>query len=301
MLALRYHEFGDPEVMRVEEAEEPHAGPGEVRIAVRAASVNPFDWKLRAGYMAEVMPVTFPVIPGTDAAGVVDEVGEGVDGIAVGDEVFGLGSATSAEYAVLDIATPKPASMSFVQAAALGLAVETAARTLDRLALKPGDTLLVDGAAGGVGSAMVQVARERGLTVIGTASPARHDYLRSLGALPTAYGPGLAERVAELAPGGMAGAVDVVGQGSVRSLIEIAGAPDRVVTVADFSGYSLGVHVADTSTGRAGYALADAARRFTEGAFVIEVERTFPLAEGSQAHALSQEGHVRGKLVLTVP
>jgi hypothetical protein len=137
--------------------------------------------------------------------------------------------------------------------------------------------------------------------VIGTASPARHDYLRSLGALPTTYGPGLAERVADLAPDGVTGAVDVVGQGSVRDLIDIVGAPDRVATVADFSAYSLGVHVADTSTGRAAYALADAARRFTEGTFVIEVEGTFPLAEGPQAHALSQEGHVRGKLVLTVP
>jgi NADPH:quinone reductase-like Zn-dependent oxidoreductase len=108
MLALRYHQFGGPDVMGVEDAPEPHAGPGQVRVTVRAASVNPFDWKLRAGYMADVVPTTFPVIPGTDAAGVVDEVGAGVDGVAVGDEVFGLGSATSAEFAVLDLVGPSP-------------------------------------------------------------------------------------------------------------------------------------------------------------------------------------------------
>lgn len=301
MLALRYHEFGGPETMGVEDAPEPHAGPGQVRVAVRAVSVNPFDWKLRAGYMADIVPTTFPAIPGTDAAGVVDEIGEGVEGVAIGDPVFGLGSATSAEHAVLDIVAAKPANMSFVEAAALGLAVETAARTLDRLTLRDGDTLLVDGAAGGVGSAMVQLARARGLNVIGTASEAQHDYLRSLGATPTTYGPGLRERLAELAPGGVAGAVDIVGLGSVPALIEITGDPGRVATVADFTAYALGVHVADTSTPRAGYALAEAARLYNEGSFIIHIDRTLALKDGSQAHQRSQDGHVRGKLVLTVP
>jgi NADPH:quinone reductase-like Zn-dependent oxidoreductase len=301
MLALRYHQFGEPEIMSVEDAPEPHAGPGQVRVAVRAASVNPFDWKLRAGYMAEVVPVSFPAIPGTDAAGVVDEVGEGVEGVAVGDAVFGLGSATTAEFAVLDLVAAKPDNMSFVQAAALGLAVEAAARTLDRLVLRDGDTLLVDGAAGGVGSAIVQLARARGLDVIGTASPGHHEYLRSLGARPTTYGPGLGERVASVAPDGVAGAVDVVGFGSVPALIEIVGEPGRVATVADFTAYTLGVHVVDTSTGRAGYALTDAARLFTDGAFVIRIEQTFPVKDGPQAHRLSQQGHVAGKLVLTLP
>ena len=301
MLALRYHRFGGPEIMGVEDAPEPHAGPGQVRVAVRATSVNPFDWKLRAGYMAELVPISFPAIPGTDAAGVVDEVGDGVEGVAVGDAVFGLGSATAAQFAVLDLVATKPDNMSFVQAAALGLAVETAARTLDRLVLRDGDTLLVDGAAGGVGSAMVQLARARGLNVIGTASQGHHEYLRSLDARPTTYGPGLSERVAALAPDGLAGAVDVVGLGSVPTLIEIVGDPGRVATVADFTAYGLGVHVADTSTGRAEYALADAVRLFTDGAFVIRIEQTFPISDGPQAHHLSQQGHVAGKLVLTLP
>lgn len=195
MLALQYHEYGEPDVLTVGEAAEPHPGSGQVRIAVRAASVNPFDWKLRAGYLDGMVPVSFPAIPGTDASGVVDEVGDGVDGVKVGDAVFGLGAGTSAEFAVLDAYAVKPESMSFEQAAALGLAVETAARTLDMVDVREGSTILVDGAAGGVGTAATQLAVQRGAHVIGTASPERHEYLRSLGATPTTYGPGLAERV----------------------------------------------------------------------------------------------------------
>jgi NADPH:quinone reductase-like Zn-dependent oxidoreductase len=301
MRAVRYHQFGGPEVLGLEDADEPHAGPGQVRITVKAVSVNPVDWKIRAGYMAEMIPTTFPAIPGMDAAGIVDEVGDGAEGVAIGDAVFGLGAATSAEFAVLDVWAVKPEAMSFTQAAGLGLAVETAARSLDRLKLEEGDTVLVDGAAGGVGSATVQLARARGLTVIGTSSPDRHDYLRALGAIPTTYGPGLAERVAALVPQGVAGAVDVVGQGSVPELLAITGDPGKVVTVADFTAYALGVHVADTSAGRAGYALAEAARLFTRGAFQIDIQQVFPWEETAEAHRESQGGHVRGKLVVTVP
>jgi NADPH:quinone reductase-like Zn-dependent oxidoreductase len=300
MFALRYHEFGGPEVLRIEEAPEPHAGPGQVRIAVRAASVNPFDWKTRAGYMAEMVPTTFPAGVGMDAAGVVDEVGEGSDTVAVGDEVFGLGQNACAEFSVLDLYAPKPPSVPFEKAAALGLVVETAARTLDRLEPAPGSTILVDGAAGGVGTALVQLARNRGLHVIGTAREANHDYLRSLGATPTTYGEGLAERASALAPQGVDAAVDVVGAGSVPALIALTGDPRCVATVADFTGYQQGVHVIDTSTGRAGYALSDAARLLADNRFTMPV-RTFSLKNGAEAHELSQQGHVRGKLVLSVP
>jgi hypothetical protein len=139
------------------------------------------------------------------------------------------------------------------------------------------------------------------LTVIGTASEGHHDYLRSLGAVPTTYGSGLVKRVTALAPEGVAGAIDVVGFGSIPALIEIVGEPTRVATVADFTAYGLGVHVADTSTGRADYALAEAARLFTAGAFVIRIERTFAMADGPLAHQLSEQGHLAGKIVLTVP
>ena len=300
MFALMFAEYGGPDVLRLGEVPEPHAGPGQVRIAVRAASVNPFDWKVRAGYMQGIVPVTFPSVPGTDASGVVDEVGPGVDGIQAGDAVFGLGSATCAEFAVLDSATVKPEGLSFEEAAALGLAAEAGARCLDLLGLPAGSTVLLDGAAGGVGSAATQLAVARDLNVIGTGSPAQHDYLRSLGATPTTYGAGLPERVAALGRR-VDGAIDLVGRGSIPELISITGEPSRVVTLADFSAGPLGVKIADTSRGRATYALADAAELHGQGRFTVAIERVFPLGEGAEAHRLSETGHVRGKLVLTVP
>ena len=300
MKALVFAEYGSPDVLRVADVDEPHAGPGQVRIKVRAASVNPFDWKMRAGYLKEMVPLQLPAVTGVDAAGVVDQVGEGVDGVAVGDEVFGLGAATAAEVAVLDMLAAKPKVMPFEEAAALGLAVEAGARCLDILDLHEGSTVLLDGAAGGVGSAATQLAVARGLVVIGTASPEQHDYLRSLGALPTTYGPGLADRVEAIAPR-VDGAIDLAGKGSVPQLVEIAGDPRRVVTLADFTAGPLGVHVADGSHPRASYALAEAARLYTEGRLSVRIQQVFPLDRGAEAHALSESGHVHGKLVLTVP
>lgn len=301
MKALQYPRYGAPEVLEVGEANAPHAAAGQVRIAVRAASVNPFDWKLRAGYMDGIVPVNFPAITGTDAAGVVDEVGHDVESVRVGDPAFGLGSGTTAEYAVLDVVARIPSGVSFEQAAALGLVVETAARTLDLLKLPAGGTLVVDGAAGGVGTAITQFAVARGLHVIGTASPSRHAYLQELGAIPTIYGSGLQDRVAELAPNGVVGCIDVVGKGSVPELIKIAGDPSRVATVADFAAGGLGVHVADASRGRAGHALAEAASLLAAGKFVMPVAAVYPLAEGAEAHRISETGHARGKIVISVP
>jgi NADPH:quinone reductase-like Zn-dependent oxidoreductase len=300
MLCLQFSECGEPDVLHVADAPEPHAGPGRVRIAVRAASVNAWDWKVRAG-LVPGMPSSFPSIPGLDAAGVVDEVGDGVTSVAVGDRVFGLGSRTTAEHAVLDTVAAMPQSMTFEEGAALGVVVETAARSLDLLDLPAGSTVLIDGAAGGVGSAATQLAIARGLTVIGTGSPGNEDYLRSLGATPTTYGAGLPGRVAALAPDGVDGAIDVAGKGSVPDLIEITGTPTRVVSVADFSAGALGAKVADSSRGRASYALAEVARLVGEGRFVVMIEQALPLADGAQAHRLSQSGHVRGKVVITVP
>jgi len=300
MIALQFDRYGDPDVLVLGEAPEPQAGAGQVRIAVRACSVNPFDWKLRAGYLDGMVPVQFPAIPGVDAAGVVDQVGPGVDGVAVGDEVFGIGSGTAAQYAVLDMFAKKPGAVGFEQAAALGLAVETAARALDMLDVRPGTTVLIDGAAGGVGSAATQLAVARGARVIGTASERNHDYVTSLGATPTSYGPGLADRVAALAPEGVDAALDTAGKGSVAELISLVPAPSQVVTIADYDAPKLGARLSDGSTGRAGYALADAAVLAEAGTFTIGIDRVFPLAEGAEAHRLSQQGHVRGKLVLTV-
>ncbi|HEY9376532.1 MAG TPA: NADP-dependent oxidoreductase, partial [Jiangellaceae bacterium] len=197
MRALQYEEYGDPEVLRVVDVAEPHAGPGQIRVAVKAVGINPVDWKARSGRFKGRLPA----ITGSDVSGVVDEVGDGVTDVSIGGEVFGFAlSGGAAQYALLRNYALKPAGMSFEEAAALPVPVETAVRVLDMLGLSPGKRLLINAAAGGVGSAAVQLARARELTVIGTASPNNHDYLRSLGATPTTYGDGLAARVKELAP-----------------------------------------------------------------------------------------------------
>ncbi|MGY5129368.1 NADP-dependent oxidoreductase [Streptomyces nigrescens] len=303
MLALTFAEYGNPSVLQVNEVPEPHAGPGQVRIAVRAAGVNPIDWKIRSGFMKDVMPLRLPAIAGLDAAGVVDEVGEGVEGVSVGTGVFGSGNGVSAQYAVLDHFTAKPASMSWSQAAALPAPAETAQRTLGILGPPvAGQTLLIDGAAGGVGSVAAQFAIADGVAVIGTASESNHDYLRSLGIVPTTYGPGLKERVAGLAPSGVDFALDTAGKGSVPELIEIVGEPGKVVSIADFSAPQYGARVTGAGTDPQRFdALPKAARFYEEGKLAIAIDSEFPLAEAAKAHKRSEGGHLSGKIVLTVP
>src|SRR3954454_20320809 len=300
MRALIFTEYGGPEVLRVGDVEGPHAGPGQVRIAVRAAGVNPIDWKARSGMLREVMPVEFPVIDGREAAGVVDEVGEDVEGVSVGEEVFGFSVAgAAAEYAVLDDFARKPARLSWQEAAGLPVAVETRARVFNVLGgLGEGRTIVINGAAGGVGTAAVQLARARGARVIGTASESNHEFLRSLGAEPTTYGDGMAERIRALAPDGVDLAVDTAGRDGFPDLIELTGDPGRVATIAGFQAAELGVKVTGGSEGRALEGLTEATALIESGRLEVPIERAFTFAEAPEAHRLSEQGHVRGKLVL---
>ena len=301
MKALQFDEYGAPEVLHVAEVEEPHAGPGQIRISVRAVGVNPIDWKIRSG-MVGADPAALPQIPGIDVAGVVDEVGDGVSGISVGDEVFGFAvGGGAAEEAVLQAeqCAAKPPGLSWEEAAGLPVAVETAVRSLDLLGVEKGHTLLVNGAAGGVGIAAVQFAQVRGARVIGTASERNHDFVRSLGAEPTTYGEGLVERVRELAPDGVDRALDTAGHGALPDLIEITGSPDNVVTIADYNAHDYGVRLSGGGE-RSYQALGQAARLFEEGEFSMPVAQTFPLEQAAEAHRVSQDGHLRGKLVLIV-
>lgn len=300
MKVVQFAEYGGPEVLRVVEVDEPHATAGQVRIAVRAAGVNGIDWIVRAGYLSKQMPLPLPAGTGRDAAGVVDEIGDGVSDVAVGDAVFGSGSATFAEYAVLSSLAVKPAGLPFQEAAGYPIPVEMAIRILNQIGVQPGETLLVSGAAGGVGSAALQIARQRGITVIGTASERNQDYLRSLGAVPTTYGAGLVDRASALAPNGVDAALDIAGSGVIPELIELTGEPSKVLSIADFTAPVHGAQVSTSASNTAG-ALAEAARLFTEGAFRIPVEKTFPLAAAAEAQAASQAGHVTGRLVVTVP
>ena len=300
MKAIQYSRFGGPEVLELVELPDPHPGPGQIRIAVRAAGVNPIDWKLRGGMRGGDLPQQ----TGREAAGVVDEAGEGVSDAAPGDEVFGFvaGGGGAAELALLSDYAPIPPSLDFAGAAGLPVAVETAWRTLDLLGVGDGDTVLINGAAGAVGSSAVQLARGRGARVIGTASPNNHDYLRSLGAEPTTYGDGLVSRVRELAPDGVDAALDAAGGGALPALVELAGGPERVVTIADYEGAQQTGATMSGGPGaqRAVHALHDIGPLIASGQFVLPVAQTFPLADIAQAHRVSEAGHVRGKLVLLV-
>jgi NADPH:quinone reductase-like Zn-dependent oxidoreductase len=298
MRAVQFSEYGDPDVLHVADVPEPHAGPGRIRVAVRAAGVNPVDWKVRSGMMADG-PLEHPVIAGGDVAGVVDEVGEGVDDVREGDEVFGFAiGGAAAEQALLAHYAVKPAGMSWEEAAGLPVPVETAVRTLDALGLRSGQTLLVNGAAGGVGLAALQFALARGARVIGTASEGNHEFLRSLGVEPVTYGEGLADRVREIAPGGVDRVLDTAGRGPMPEMIELAGGPEHVVTIADFTAGQYGVQVSTGAGERSWHALAEAAELWEAGRFHLPVARTFPFDEAAEAHRESEDGHVRGKLVL---
>lgn len=299
MKAARFDRFGGPEVLDLVDLPDPRPGPGQVRIAVRAAGVNPSDWKKRAGLMDEELPQTL----GYEAAGVVDELGEGVTDVAVGDRVFGFSAegAAQAELAVLSAYAPIPRSLDFPGAAALPAALETATRALDRLGVGKSGTLLINGASGNVGGAAVQLAVARGARVIGTGSPANHGHLRALGAEPVAYGEGLVERVRTLAPDGVDLALDIAGSGVLPELIALAGGPEHVVTVADFAGArEHGVVFSRGDSGRALHALDGIGALIEAGRFALPVARTFPLAEVAEAHRVGESGRVRGKLVLVV-
>ena len=300
MKAVMFTEYGEPDVLHVAEADAPRPGPGQVRIAVRAAGVNPIDWKARSGMIRDVMPLQFPVIDGREAAGVVDEVGPDVSGVAPGDEVFGFAvGGAAAEEAVLDDFARKPAGLAWEEAAALPVAVETSLRVFGLLGgVGEGQTLVVNGAAGGVGVAAVQIARARGARVIGTASESNHEFLRSLGAEPTTYGDGMADRIRALAPDGVDLAFDTAGKGGIPDLVALTGDPARVATIADFGAAALGVKVTGGGEGRAPGALDEAAALVEAGRLSMPVAQTFPFAEAGDAHRISFEGHVRGKLVL---
>ncbi|MEV5829907.1 NADP-dependent oxidoreductase [Spirillospora sp. NPDC052242] len=314
MRAVQFSQYGPPGVVHVAEVEEPHAGPGEVRIAVRASGLATGEVSLRSGALRDAVPAAFPWRTGAEAAGVVDELGESVTGAAVGDEVFGLTSmaarGANADHAVLAAWAPKPASWSWAEAGGAAGGVETATRVLDRLAVRAGHTVLVQGAAGGTGTIAVQLAAARGARVIGTASARNHDFLRSLGAEPTAYGPGLVDRVRALAPEGIDAVVDCAG-GALPDLVAAAGDPARVVTIApDPAAAAHGVHMSHTAPSggadgtlggadpQALHGLRTAADLAAAGRLRVPVAAAFPLAEAAAAHELSETRHARGKIVL---
>jgi NADPH:quinone reductase-like Zn-dependent oxidoreductase len=246
--------------------------------------------------------VEFPFRTGFDAAGTVDEIGDGVRDVTIGDHVFGMTSAATrganADFAVLTAWAHKPVGWSWAEAGGAAGAVETATRVLDLLGIGAGQTVLVQGAAGGTGAVVVQFAVARGATVIGTASEHNHEFLRSLGATPTTYGTGLVDRIGALAPAGVDAVIDCAG-GALPDLITIAGDRARVVTIADFSAAEHGVHL--SRGGVDPLALHGLSRAITlaeEGKLRVPVAAAFPFTAGAAAHELGETRHARGKIVL---
>src|SRR6266540_3160516 len=276
MRALQFTAYGGLEVLKWEDAPAPHAGPGQIRIAVWAASVNAIDWKTFTGVVSGGQPMVGTGYLGYDAAGVVDEVGEGVTGVSVGDDVFGSGRNTQAEYAVLDSWAAKPPSIDWAVAAAAGVAGETAERGLRLLDVKAGDTIFVDGGAGGVGAAAVQMAVARGARVIASSSEANHDYLREIGATPVLYGEGVVARVRAAAGGPVDAVFDVAGKTPVEDLISLAAEPSQVVSIANFAAGQAGARVTGgAKDSHPMEALALVAELLAQNKLVIKVQ-TFP-------------------------
>ncbi|HEV2633838.1 MAG TPA: NADP-dependent oxidoreductase [Actinocrinis sp.] len=299
-----YETFGGPEVLDLREVPEPHAGPGEVRVRVTAFGLNPMDWGLASRpELAERFGISLPSGFGYDFAGVVDEVGDGVAGFSVGDRVYGgaLGRA-AADFLVIEASAGAslwltPANVGDEVASTLAVSGSTAAAALAAVGLKAGDTVLIGGAAGGVGVFAVQLARNAGARVIGTASPATFEFLRELGAEPVAYGNGLADRVRALAPEGVTAATDLFGTETVEAALTLGVPAERISTVAAGPNPPGGVR----ATGGVDAAPGDMERiaeAIGAGELVVPIAATFSIEQVCEAVALQAERHVHGKVVV---
>jgi len=301
--AVRYNEFGGIDVLDVVEVDQPVPGPGEVLVQVKAAGINPGEAAIRTGAFNEVWPSTFPSGQGSDLAGVVSEVGEGVSEVAVGDEVIGWTDdrASQAEYVVVPVTqlTPKPAAVTWEQAGSLFVAGTTAYAAVRAVALSKGDTVVVSGAAGGVGSLVVQLAVAAGAKVIGIAGPSNSDWLAAHGVTPVAYGEGLAARVKEAAGGTVDAFIDTFGADYVELALELGVDKERINTIINFGAVAkFGVKAEGNSAAASADVLAELASRIAAGELEIVVARKYPLAQVRDAYRELEQRHTRGKIVL---
>jgi NADPH:quinone reductase-like Zn-dependent oxidoreductase len=300
--AVRFDNYGGVDVLNVVDVPRPVPGPGQVLVQVKAAGINPGEAKIRDGLLAERWPATFPSGQGSDLAGIVAETGPGVTGVAVGDEVIGYtdNRASQAEFVVVEAGhlTAKPAGVPWPVAGGLFVAGATAYAAVRAVSLAPGDVVVVSGAAGGVGSIAVQLARRAGATVVGLASPVHHDWLAAHGVIPVSYGDGVAGRIGKAADH-VDAFVDTVGGGYVQLALELGVAPERIDTIADFAAIAqYGVKGEGNAAGASATVLAELAALIADGELEIPIAATFPLAEVRDAYRLLAQGHVQGKIVL---
>ena len=305
MRAIRYHEFGDEQVLRYEtDVPAPVPGEGELLVRVAAAGVNPVDWKITAGHLSSMVDIRMPVIPGWDVAGVVEALGPGVEGFAVGDEVYAydrtavVHQGTFAEFTLVPagFAAPRPRRGTWAQAGGLPLVGLTVLQCFEAVGgVGPADTVLIHAAAGGLGSIAVQIAKTRGARVIGTASPRNHEFLRELGAEPVEYTGDLVQNVRDLAPEGVTVAADFVGGEAVDASFELVRDPSRVVSVTAPEVLGRGGKFLLTRPDAAG--LRELADLVDAGSLVCHVEQ-LPLVDAAKAYRESKLGRTRGKIVL---
>ena len=307
MRAITYSKFGGADVLELTEQPDPHIGPDTLVVRVKAASVNPVDWKIREGRLQGLIDVQFPATPGWDVAGVVEQAGLDTPEFQVGDEVYGyvrkdtVQGGTFAELVAAPVRTlaRKPASLSFEEAAAVPLAGLTAYQAIQRSGIKAGQTVLVHAAAGGVGAFAVQIARALGARVVGTASEPNHEFLRGLGAEPVTYGDGLADRVRVIAPGGIDVALDFAGGDAVAVSAGLLSDASAITSVADPAARTEHggqyVWVRPSASG-----LDALTALFEAGKLSVELAQVFDLADAADAHRASETGHTRGKVVVRV-
>ena len=302
MRAVQYDEFGGVDVLRVAEVPVPEPGPDEVLVEVAAAGINPGEAYVREGRYAQRWPSTFPSGQGSDLAGTVRALGPGVDAVAVGDEVFGWTDlrASQAEYVVVPVrqVLAKPSELAWEQAGALHVVGATAWAAVRAVDPRPGETVVVSAAAGGVGVLTVQLARRTGATVVGVASEANHDWLRAHGVVPVAHGDGLVERIRAAAPT-VDAFIDLFGDGYVDVALALGVPPDRIDTIIDFAAVEEhGVKADGNAVGARPEVLAELAALLAKGELELPVAATYPLERVQDAYRELERRHTRGKIVL---
>jgi NADPH:quinone reductase-like Zn-dependent oxidoreductase len=302
MKAVRFDEYGGADVLKVVDVPKPEPGPGQVLVQVKAAGINPGEAKIRDGQLHSRWPSTFPSGEGSDLAGVVAQTGPGVTGWSAGDEVIGYtdNRASHAEYVVVEAQnlTAKPAALPWEVAGSLFVVGATAYAAVRAVTLTEGDTMVVSGAAGGVGSIAVQLARLAGAIVIGLASEVHHEWLTGHGVIPVAYGDGVADRIRQVT-GKVDAFIDTVGGDYVELALSLGVVPSRIDTIARFDAVEkYGIKAEGNAAGASASTLAELARLIVDGKLDVPIAGTFPLSQVQEAYRLLEKGHIRGKVVL---